>query len=204
MPPAAAMGRRAGARAGPGLLGHAVGDGGSDWLQRMYGNQPDRWRDDLAGDDRWRIVANAMTRLRFCSADGQMEFATRTRLERRPRPPALVRACRSDAARTSRSPSATGRRLTVAARNPLALDTGCLWGGCPERSQAGALGRGSARVAEIVQVKVLADTPTRRLNARRAIRPGEPGLQAAGSAPDSAGAGAGARNSAATFLRLWM
>ena len=41
-------------------------------LARMYGDEPDRWRDDLAGIDRLRVVINAMTRLRVCDADGRM------------------------------------------------------------------------------------------------------------------------------------
>jgi bis(5'-nucleosyl)-tetraphosphatase (symmetrical) len=43
----------------------------------MYGNEPAAWRDDLTGLDRWRVVVNALTRLRFCAADGTMEFATK-------------------------------------------------------------------------------------------------------------------------------
>ena len=53
------------------------GSEGQDWLQRMYGNQPDRWSDDLAGDERWRVVVNAMTRLRFCDAEGRMDFESK-------------------------------------------------------------------------------------------------------------------------------
>jgi bis(5'-nucleosyl)-tetraphosphatase (symmetrical) len=41
-------------------------------LARMYGDEPDRWRDDLRGIDRLRVVINAMTRLRVCDDDGAM------------------------------------------------------------------------------------------------------------------------------------
>src|SRR5690606_21045593 len=50
---------------GPGLPG---------FLEAMYGNTPDQWSDDLAGMDRLRVVVNALTRLRFCSAQGVMDF----------------------------------------------------------------------------------------------------------------------------------
>ena len=41
-------------------------------LARMYGDEPDRWRDDLRGIDRLRVIINAMTRLRVCDEDGAM------------------------------------------------------------------------------------------------------------------------------------
>jgi bis(5'-nucleosyl)-tetraphosphatase (symmetrical) len=46
-----------------------------EFLRHMYGNQPDRWRDDLRGYDRLRVITNVLTRLRLCTADGRMEFA---------------------------------------------------------------------------------------------------------------------------------
>ena len=42
------------------------------FLERMYGDRPDRWSDDLEGIERLRVIVNAMTRLRVCSADGAM------------------------------------------------------------------------------------------------------------------------------------
>ncbi|MCC7516312.1 MAG: symmetrical bis(5'-nucleosyl)-tetraphosphatase [Pseudomonadales bacterium] len=39
------------------------------FLQHMYGNQPDNWRDDLCGMDRWRFITNAFTRMRLCNDD---------------------------------------------------------------------------------------------------------------------------------------
>jgi bis(5'-nucleosyl)-tetraphosphatase (symmetrical) len=43
-----------------------------DFLARLYGDEPDRWSDGLAGMDRLRVIVNAMTRLRVCDAAGAM------------------------------------------------------------------------------------------------------------------------------------
>ena len=53
---------------------------GPDWagfLRGMYGNTPDRWGEQLEGADRLRVIVNALTRLRFCTPDGVMEFKTK-------------------------------------------------------------------------------------------------------------------------------
>jgi bis(5'-nucleosyl)-tetraphosphatase (symmetrical) len=41
-------------------------------LEKMYGDRPDRWDEDLEGFDRLRVVINAMTRLRVCDDEGAM------------------------------------------------------------------------------------------------------------------------------------
>lgn len=43
-----------------------------DFLAGMYGDTPARWEGDLTGMARIRFVINAMTRLRFCDADGNL------------------------------------------------------------------------------------------------------------------------------------
>lgn len=50
------------------------GPDAAGFLQQMYGNQPDQWDDTLRGADRLRCIINAMTRLRFCTPDGVMDF----------------------------------------------------------------------------------------------------------------------------------
>ena len=49
----------------------------ADFMHQMYGNQPDQWRDGLQGAERLRVIVNALTRLRYCTAQGRMEFDTK-------------------------------------------------------------------------------------------------------------------------------
>ena len=46
------------------------------FLSAMYGNKPCQWRDDLEGVDRLRVIVNALTRLRFCTAQGARKIRT--------------------------------------------------------------------------------------------------------------------------------
>ena len=97
---------------------------------RMYGNQPLQWRDDLSGIDRLRVIINAMTRLRVCTADGVMEFAYKGKPENSP--PGYLPwydvpgRMNRDATIICGHWSALGLLLRD---DLLALDTGCLWGG---------------------------------------------------------------------------
>ena len=45
-----------------------------DFLDVMYGNKPDQWSDGLDGHDRIRFIINCLTRLRYCSKSGRMNF----------------------------------------------------------------------------------------------------------------------------------
>ena len=45
------------------------------FLAELYGDEPRRWDDALAGIERWRVVVNAMTRLRVCEPGGAMALA---------------------------------------------------------------------------------------------------------------------------------
>jgi len=101
-----------------------------DFLAQMYGNTPTRWRDDLRGIDRLRLVTNVMSRLRFCSPVGEIEFAHKGLPEDRPAgflPWYAVPARASTEATVIFGHwSALGYRRE---QNTIALDSGCLWSG---------------------------------------------------------------------------
>ena len=102
----------------------------SKFLETLYGSRPDRWTDDLSGADRLRVIVNAMTRLRFCTPEGVMEFETKGETARAPEGflPWFDVPNRKSAGSTIICGhwSALGLRL---APNLLALDSGCVWGG---------------------------------------------------------------------------
>ena len=55
-----------------------------EFLGMLYGDEPRTWRDDLDGYDRLRVIVNACTRLRFCTADGTMELSEKRGREHAP------------------------------------------------------------------------------------------------------------------------
>lgn len=101
-----------------------------DFLHAMYGNQPEAWNDALAGTERLRVIVNALTRLRFCTPNGHMEFASNGARDQAPIGylPWFEVADRQTADVTV----AFGHWSTLGWLNRfdvLALDTGCVWGG---------------------------------------------------------------------------
>ncbi len=105
-----------------------------DWVQfmpQMYGGLPNVWRDDLAGADRLRVIVNALTRLRFCDAQGAMDFSVK---EGADNPPAGLMPWFDVPGRLTRNVRvAIGHWSTVQIPNRpdvVCLDDGCVWGGC--------------------------------------------------------------------------
>jgi bis(5'-nucleosyl)-tetraphosphatase (symmetrical) len=101
------------------------------FLKSMYGNQPAQWHDSLTGPDRLRVIVNALTRLRFCSADGEMEFATKEGAGAAPA--GTMPWFDVPGRQTANVTVAFGHWSTlglVQRPNLIALDTGCVWGGC--------------------------------------------------------------------------
>jgi bis(5'-nucleosyl)-tetraphosphatase (symmetrical) len=105
---------------------------GSDWrglMAQMYGNQPDQWDDALSGYERSRVIINAMTRMRVCTADGRMEFGHKGRIE--DIPPGYMPWFAVPGRKSANSTVLCGHWSAIgllAKRNLLALDSGCLWG----------------------------------------------------------------------------
>lgn len=105
---------------------------GSTWralMANMYGNQPDRWDDSLMGYDRLRVIINAMTRMRICTAEGRMEFVHKGGLDDIPRGymPWFAAPGRRSAGATVICGHWSAIGL-LAEKNLLSLDSGCLWG----------------------------------------------------------------------------
>ena len=101
------------------------------FLHTMYGNTPDRWSEDLRGADRLRVIVNALTRLRFCTPAGAMDFESSEAAHAAP--PGLVPWFDVPGRRTAGTLTAFGHWSTLGPLNRsdlLGLDTGCVWGGC--------------------------------------------------------------------------
>ena len=102
-----------------------------EFLQHMYGNTPLSWSDELQGADRLRVVVNALTRLRFCNAQGEMEFATKEGAQAAPH--GFMPWFEVPGRQTAHVTVAFGHWSTLGwleRADVLALDSGCVWGGC--------------------------------------------------------------------------
>jgi len=100
------------------------------FLRVLYGDDPHAWRDDLEGFDRLRAIVNALTRLRFCTSDGRMEF--REKRGAAHAPPGFAPWFLHEPRRSASSLVICGHWSAlglVLAPNVLMLDSGCLWGG---------------------------------------------------------------------------
>jgi len=100
------------------------------FLKHLYGDEPAHWDDSLAGIDRLRAIVNVCTRLRFCAADGTMEFSEKRGADHAPAgfAPWFAHSAR----RSGRDTIYCGHWSTLElmlAPNVLMLDSGCVWGG---------------------------------------------------------------------------
>jgi bis(5'-nucleosyl)-tetraphosphatase (symmetrical) len=102
----------------------------AEFLHGMFGNEPARWRDDLAGEERLRFALNVLTRIRYVHADGTLDFKAKD--GRGPAPPGLYRWFEAPHRRHAGVRIAFGHWSTLGLleRDDLmGLDTGCVWGG---------------------------------------------------------------------------
>jgi bis(5'-nucleosyl)-tetraphosphatase (symmetrical) len=83
-----------------------------EFLANMYGNTPNQWSNSLKGFERLRLITNTLTRMRFCTPNGQMEFESKEGLEQGPK--GYIHW------------STLG---LLRHHNVIGLDTGCVWGG---------------------------------------------------------------------------
>jgi bis(5'-nucleosyl)-tetraphosphatase (symmetrical) len=113
------------------------GDAWRDVLANLFGNQPDLWSESLTGHERLRAIVNALTRLRFCSADGRVDLKAKDAPALAgssfPSPPSGFLPWFDIETRLTRGTLVVfGHWSTLGLMvrdDVIALDTGCVWGG---------------------------------------------------------------------------
>ena len=100
-----------------------------EFLMNMYGNTPVQWSNRLKGFDRLRVIVNALTRLRFCTEKGSMDFVSKEGIGTAPKgyqPWFTVPNRKTQDVRV-----VFGHWSTlglIQKNNVVCLDTGCVWG----------------------------------------------------------------------------
>ena len=105
------------------------GPGFHEFCQQMYGNQPDKWSEDLTGMDRLRFITNCFTRMRYCTKNGNLNFKEKGRPGSQKKD--LLPWFDIKERQTGSDKLFFGHWSTlglVNRNNAWALDTGCLWG----------------------------------------------------------------------------
>lgn len=102
----------------------------ADFLTNMYGNEPKSWHADLKGMDRLRVITNAMTRMRICSQQGEMQFTFKGELQDIPAGYLPWFDVENRQSKENLIFCGHWSALGISQRNNVTnLDTGCLWGG---------------------------------------------------------------------------
>lgn len=99
-------------------------------LAGLYGPRPDIWDDNLAGAERLRFIANALTRVRYCDLQGRLDMSDKGPVGTQRA--GLVPWFDVPSRRSLSTRIIFGHWSSLGARhfaNAICLDSGCLWGG---------------------------------------------------------------------------
>jgi bis(5'-nucleosyl)-tetraphosphatase (symmetrical) len=97
----------------------------------MYGDEPSRWDDALAGAERLRFIVNCFTRLRYVEADGRLALRAKGS-PNKPQTKQLIPWFEAPGARWHGPRVVFGHWSTLGfldTSTVVSLDTGCVWGG---------------------------------------------------------------------------
>ena len=100
-----------------------------EFFHHMYGDLPDHWNENLRGHDRWRVIVNAFTRLRYCDLDGNMDL--RPKGPPGSQPPDLLPWFQIPSRRSRGQKIVFGHWSALGlwqGDDVIGLDSGCLWG----------------------------------------------------------------------------
>ncbi|QWD91003.1 symmetrical bis(5'-nucleosyl)-tetraphosphatase [Polynucleobacter sp. MWH-Braz-FAM2G] len=123
-----------------------------DFLANMYGNTPNQWKNSLKGNERLRVITNALTRMRFCTPTGHMEFDSKEGLEQGPK--GYIPWFKVPTRKTKDTLTYFGHWSTLGLlrqHNVVGLDTGCVWGGKLSAIEISSTNKDSKRL-ELIQV----------------------------------------------------
>lgn len=100
------------------------------FLSAMYGRKPNLWSDDLRGNDRLRFITNCLTRIRYRTRNGRLDFDEKLNPKHAGRK--LQPWFDAHDRKTAGARIVFGHWSTLGLMDKpglLALDTGCVWGG---------------------------------------------------------------------------
>lgn len=97
-------------------------------LKNMYGDQPNRWSDELSGMERYRFIINSFTRTRLCYPDLSLDFKYKEALDEAPAELTPWFELRHDENLTILFGHWAALMGQTNRQNILGLDTGCIWG----------------------------------------------------------------------------
>jgi bis(5'-nucleosyl)-tetraphosphatase (symmetrical) len=102
------------------------------FLKMMYGNQPALWHENLKGMDRLRCITNYLTRMRFCHADGSLDFSYKGTLADKPAEllPWFLMPNRKNKGVQIFFGHWAALQGHAGVEYVYPLDTGCVWGNC--------------------------------------------------------------------------
>lgn len=102
-----------------------------DYLEGMYGDEPDCWDEALTDTVRWRVATNYFTRMRVCDARGRLDL--RFKEEPQQAPNGFMPWYEAPQRRSAGHRIIFGHWASLLGRveraDVIALDTGCVWGG---------------------------------------------------------------------------
>jgi len=101
-----------------------------DFFDAMYGNSPDRWCDELSGQARLRVITNYLTRMRFITAAGSLDFSAKETVDHAPEGyQPWFRFDRKNPEICQYFGHWAALEGDTGVSGILATDTGCVWGG---------------------------------------------------------------------------
>lgn len=123
-----------------------------EFLGNMYGNTPNKWSNSLKGYERLRVITNALTRIRFCTPSGTMEFESKEGFESGPK--GYIPWFKVPKRKTQEALIYFGHWSTLGLlreKKVIGLDTGCVWGGKLTAMEIAESGKDRKNL-EIIQV----------------------------------------------------